>query len=431
MSGVLLRRFFFGIGAFALLHTASWAQTAPLAGDAFITPGSVANYGALANVDVGGPSGYQGLLLFDLTKLPPGTTAASVAGASLRLFVNKIGVAGSINVNAATAPWSESTVNGFSAPGVGALVAGPIGVSVANAYISIPVTSQVQAWLNGAPNYGFIVTAVNSSTAVFVDSKENTSTSHPAVLEIDLSGQPGPAGAQGPSGGPGGTGATGPIGATGPQGASGAPGAPGTAGPTGAFGPTGAAGPSGPQGSQGPTGATGPFGANGPTGAIGSAGPTGATGATGATGPVGAAGPQGAAGPSGPIGASGATGPAGRINNGFSYVLLPGAANITIPDNETVSNIQVDNTDFTPNILLPHSAIIGAGTVISISVHEWSASANTIAVGPQSGDQLLVPAEGQNATPSGVVTPGTFWQLNYSCEVLSDGHGHWYFLSNN
>jgi len=91
----------------------------------------------------------------------------------------------------------------------------------------------------------------------------------------------------------------------------------------------------------------------------------------------------------------------------------------------------VDNTIFSPNILLPHSTVIGAGTVISISVQNWAADANIIAVGPQSGDELLAPGEGQNANPSGVVTPGTFWTLIYSCEVLSDGHGHWYFLSNN
>jgi hypothetical protein len=117
------------------------------------------------------------------------------------------------------------------------------------------------------------------------------------------------------------------------------------------------------------------------------------------------------------------------ITNNFSYVLLSGA-NITIPDGETVTNIQVDNTDFTPNILLPHSRAIGAGTVISISVHEWSASSNLIYIGPQTGDQILIPSEG-GFSPSGVVVPGVFWQLNYSCEVLSDGNGHWYTLSVN
>ena len=120
----------------------------------------------------------------------------------------------------------------------------------------------------------------------------------------------------------------------------------------------------------------------------------------------------------------------GRINNNFSYVLLAGAQNITIADNETRTNLQVDNVNFQPNILLPHSATIGAGVVISISVHEWSAGANVILVGTQTGDQLLLPAE-EHINPTGVITPGTFWSLNYSCEVLSDGHGHWYFLSNN
>ncbi len=427
MRGILSSRSYFGIGALALAQAAAWAQTAPLTGDSFIAPGSPNSYGAVVNVNTGGPSGFQGLWLFDLTLLPPGTTAASVSGASLRLFVNKIGTAGAVNLNAVTSPWSESTVNGFSPPGTGALVAGPIGVSVAGSYISIPVTSQVQAWLNGAPNYGLIVTAVGS-TSVSFDSKENTTTSHPAVLEIDLIGQPGAAGAQGPQGPTGATGATGPSPA-GPQGVMGATGPTGPTGPTGATGSIGAAGPTGLTGTTGIAGPTGPTGANGPAGAAGPTGLAGSTGPAGPTGPTGATGLVGPAGFAGASGPPGANGPPGVINNSFSYVLLTGA-NITVPDTETVTNVQVDNTDFQPNILLPHSATIGAGTVISIGVHEWSASANVILVGPQSGDELLVPSEGQ-FSPSGVVTAGTFWTLNYSCEVLSDGHGHWYALSIN
>jgi hypothetical protein len=430
MSGAS-RRFLFKIGALAALQAAAWAQTVPLVGDAYVQPGSAINVGGTATVNVGGVTGFQGLFQFDLSSLPPGTTAASVSGASLRLFVNKVGAAGGININAATASWTELTVNGLpGGPAPGAFVAGPIAVSVANSYISIPVTAQVQAWLNGAPNNGLIVTATPSTTSLSFDSKESTSTSHPAVLEIDLSGQPGAIGAPGPSGAPGATGATGPVGAIGPQGPTGVAGAQGPTGPTGAVGPTGATGASGPQGPQGVAGATGPTGAVGATGATGAVGPTGATGAVGATGPAGAAGNTGLQGNTGAPGAAGATGPPGRINNNFTYALLPSALNITIADNETRTNLQVDNVTFQPNILLPHSATIGAGVVISISVHEWSAGANVILVGPQTGDQLLVPAEG-HTNPTGVVTPGSFWSLNYSCEVLSDGHGHWYFLSNN
>src|SRR5260370_35042067 len=217
------KRFLFGIGALAVLQAAAWAQTVPLVGDAFIAPGSANNFGGTVNVNVGGIAGYQGLFQFDLGNLPPGTTAASVSGASLRLFTNKIGTAGSINVYAATAAWSESTVNGLAgAPAPGAFVAGPIAVSVAGTYISVPVPAQVQAWLNGAPNNGLIVTATPSTTSLFFDSKENTSTSHPAALEIELSGQPGAMGAQRTAGAPGPAAAPGPAGDPRPQGPPGA-----------------------------------------------------------------------------------------------------------------------------------------------------------------------------------------------------------------
>src|SRR5260370_35146351 len=134
------RRIFLGICGLALSQAAVWAQSVPLLGDAYIQPGSAINVGGTVTVNVGGVSGFQGLFQFDLGSLPPGTTAASVSGASLRLFVNKIGAAGSINVYAATAAWSESTVNGLAGgPAPGAVVAGPLGRSVASTYTSIPV----------------------------------------------------------------------------------------------------------------------------------------------------------------------------------------------------------------------------------------------------------------------------------------------------
>ncbi len=200
MRGFSSRLLWFGIGALVFWQTAAWAQTAPLVGDAFIQPGGATNYGALIMVNVGGVAGFQGLVQFDLSMLPPGTTAANISAASLRLFVNKVGAPGSINVSVPIAAWSESTVNGLSGPGVGHSVAGPVGVSVAGSYISIPITSQVQSWLNGEPNNGLILTSATPGTNVTFDSKEGTSTSHPAALEIDLLGQPGPVGAQGPGG---------------------------------------------------------------------------------------------------------------------------------------------------------------------------------------------------------------------------------------
>src|SRR5271165_6434952 len=114
------RSLFGAIGALAILQTAAWAQTAPLVGDAFINPGVGSNFGGTVNVNVGGLAGSEGLFQFDLTKLPPGTTASSVSAATLRLFVNKVGAAGTVNIYGALASWTESSVTGFSGLGLGA-----------------------------------------------------------------------------------------------------------------------------------------------------------------------------------------------------------------------------------------------------------------------------------------------------------------------
>jgi len=288
--------------AFLLFSVAMHAQTATLAGDAHITPGNGSNYGALPTVNIGGMANSQGLFLFDLTNVPGGSTVES---ATLRIFVDKVTTAGSIDIAAANAPWSETTVNGTTPPGSGAAVQTGIAITTAGVYLAIDVTSQVQAWVNGSPNAGFIVTANPAATSVFIDSKENPATSHPAVLEILLKG---PAGAIGPAGPPGATGPAGAAGGHGPTGAQGPAGPAGPAGTAGPAGPKGATGPQGPVGIQGLTGIQGPAGSAGPAGSIGDSGPTGSAGPAGPAGVAGPAGAQGAAGPQGPQGNPGPTG---------------------------------------------------------------------------------------------------------------------------
>lgn len=288
------------------------AQSVPLVGDAFFATGT-SNFGSNPTVNVGGSNGFQGLLQFDLSFLPPLATAGNISNATLRLYVNRVGVAGSIDVLAASAPWTELTVSGSNAPAAGALIAGSINVSTPNTYISIPVTSQVIAWLSGSPNHGFLLRAFPTSTSVFFDSKESNptsgGTSHPAVLEINLNGTPGATGATGPQG------PRGPAGALGSRGATGfAGGARGPSGSTGNLGAAGAAGVTGPTGFTGSTGSIGPTGSTGNLGAAGLGGVTGVTGVTGATGaigPKGSTGNLGAAGPPGPIGRTGPIGPTG------------------------------------------------------------------------------------------------------------------------
>jgi hypothetical protein len=125
------------------------------------------------------------------------------------------------------------------------------------------------------------------------------------------------------------------------------------------------------------------------------------------------------------------------ITGSFSYALLPGTGNITIPDSETSSNLQVNNTPSAPQILLPHSTVVGAGVVLAIHAQDWDINANVIYIGPQAGDQILYPSLGgvqdsQSIPPTtnGTITPGQFKELDFGGEVISDGHGHWYLLGN-
>jgi hypothetical protein len=308
------------------------AQLPTLTQDSYVVPGSASNYGPATSLSVGGATLNQALVQFDLTTLPGSVTASSVSKATLLLFVDRVVTAGTVNISVASGTWTESGVNGTNAPTAAASVASLVTVATASVYIAVDATTAVQNWINGnATNDGFIITP-NGSVSAYFDSKENSSTSHPAILSIVLSGS---GGAAGPTGATGATGATGPAGITGSTGI----GTTGVTGATGAMGPTGAtgvgtagatgatgigtAGPTGPTGSDGIRGATGPTGVAGITGVTGVNGPAGPTGATG----FGSAGPVGSTGATGPAGATGATGPAGSGGtgaspSGISYTVL-------------------------------------------------------------------------------------------------------------
>jgi len=297
--------------ALASLGPSMCAQTLTPMQDSYVVPANGTNFGTSPNLTVGS-TGSQGLVQFDLSQLPPGLTAGAVQKATLTLFVHTVAVGGSVTITVANGGWTEGGVNGTNAPTAGAAVGNPLLVAAANAYVTVDATSAVQGWImNPLLNNGFLITA-NGGTSVQFDSKENTNTSHPAMLTLVLSSAGGGTGATGPAGptGPTGAGVAGATGATGIAGATGVAGATGATG-AGATGATGIAGATGVAGASGATG-TGATGATGIAGATGVAGATGATGAgaTGATGIAGATGVAGATGATG-AGATGATGIAG------------------------------------------------------------------------------------------------------------------------
>lgn len=280
------------------LPAGALAQNVPLTQDAYVVPGNGANYGTITMMNVGGSTENQGLIQFDLSTLPPGTTRANIARATLVVFASKVGVPGTINISVATGAWTEYAVNGLNAPTAGAVVASGVPVS-GEGYIHVDATAAVQGWLDGIPNDGFLLTPLSAGVSAAFDTKENTLTSHPASLTIMLS-------------------------------------ASGTGGATGPTGPTGPIGPAGPVGSQGPAG---PIGATGAAGAAGPAGPIGATGAAGAAGPAGPAGVAGSAGPAGPQGPPGPGGTSHYIFRAINQNGVPGA-NFSLP----LSNPPVENS---------------------------------------------------------------------------------------
>lgn len=154
-------------------------------------------------------------------------------------------------------------------------------------WVELDVTDLVKGWTT-TPNYGLALTVEGGSLFdAVIDSKENSDTSHQAILDVVLNKTIGPTGPQGLQGLPGATGAQGPQGlrgATGAQGAQGLAGATGAQGAQGLTGGTGAQGQQGPQGATGAQGDIGPQGLQGPQGDTGSQGPQGDTGATGSNG---------------------------------------------------------------------------------------------------------------------------------------------------
>lgn len=364
------------------------AVQATLTADAHVSQAQPAvNGGALSNLNVGG--GYTALVQFDLGVLPPGTTAAQVARATLRVYCNRADTTGLVSLQPVYGSWTELGVTYATLPVLGTTLSSAQ-VNAANTFVTFDVTAQVQGWLNApGSNYGLALSSANA--VVQFDSKENDQTAHLPQLEIALTATGGTS-----SSGAAGTGATGAAGAIGPVGATGATGAAGPAGARGATGATGLAGATGATGAVGPAGPAGAGlvnyrgayssatnyangdvvvfagsafisqsasnhgntpGASTAWGLLAGAGATGATGAVGATGVMGQPGPpgygvQGVTGATGTAGATGATGKAGLVYLGsYSSVTNYGLGDVVLWSGSSYVSLAEGNHGNTPGLV--------------------------------------------------------------------------------
>ena len=231
---------------FCLLISLTMLAQSPPSADSFVLRSHPhRNYGGWPLLAV--QQGDNSYLQFDLSTLPAN---ASIAKASLRLFVDNVTRAGSFDVFEIDSAWTEGSLTYNNAPPLGSSATGgntvAISSSTVNHFVLVDVTALVQQWVAGTlPNNGVALALTTSNGSFSFDSKESIYTSHEPELEITLNGPAGPQGPQGPQGDPG---PQGPVGATGPAGPQGVP------GPQGPAGENGAPGPQGPQGPQGPAG---------------------------------------------------------------------------------------------------------------------------------------------------------------------------------
>jgi hypothetical protein len=198
----------------SLSPLAGQAATINVAADTSVSSSNATvNYGSVAVLSVG--DGASALIAFDLSSLPAGLTASNIEKATLTVFVHKPNMAGSLDLAQVTAPWSEALVTYNNRPTAAAAIQS-VPVSASESYVTFDITLLVRQWVIGsAENYGVEISAsagqAGTGTMVDLDSKESTTTSHSAFIDITLV-------SMGPQGAPGTPGKTGDTGAIGPQG---------------------------------------------------------------------------------------------------------------------------------------------------------------------------------------------------------------------
>ena len=241
------------LAAQAVAPQAAQALVLPIIADTHI---AAINAGASVAVNIN--AGTKALLNFDTSLLPAGITSSDIAKATLVFYVKSLPTSGKVQVSPIKGAWNESTVTVSNAPLTGASQDTSTQISRSNTYFAVDVTNSLKIWVDApATIKGLMLQPadVTHTTSLTIDSKEALQTSHPAYIEIALTGRVGETGATGATGastvvGP--TGATGLTGLTGPTGAAST-----VAGPTGAASTV--AGPQGPQGPTGPTGTKSSF----------------------------------------------------------------------------------------------------------------------------------------------------------------------------
>ena len=166
------------------MATVTYAQFTP-SDDSYVNSAApTTNYGSAKTLDLS--SAAETIFIrFDLTAVPSGYTGSSIAKATLKLFVDSVTKAGSFNVDLVNGTWAEKTIDYSNQPSLGTTIAASVPLTTTSKldYVEVDITQAVVEWLNGTANDGIALVANSPLVATF-DSKEATTTSHPAELNI-------------------------------------------------------------------------------------------------------------------------------------------------------------------------------------------------------------------------------------------------------
>lgn len=127
---------------------------------------------------------------FDLSSVPAGYSGASIAKATMKLYVNAVPTAGSFDVDYVGGTWTEKTITANISPALGTTIVSSVSLTSANVhdYVMIDITPAVQAWLDGTQANDGVALVANSPLNASFDSKESTTNSQPPELDIVFAG---------------------------------------------------------------------------------------------------------------------------------------------------------------------------------------------------------------------------------------------------
>jgi hypothetical protein len=170
------------------------AQITPSDDSYTLTSSPGTNFGSKNTLEVES-TGATTFIRFDLSSIPPTVNGSMVAKATLKIYISAVPSAGSFNVDLVTSPWTESTITANDSPTLGSAIASAVAVTTAdkNQYVLVDVTAAAVEWLNGSANDGIAIVP-DGKVSLTLNSKETTTTSHPAELDIVLTGPAGPPG---------------------------------------------------------------------------------------------------------------------------------------------------------------------------------------------------------------------------------------------